>query len=191
MNALDNIERTLEEWGQSLRGGGGTNVATHGLQPRDVLHAVLTTLEENRVEGLDHKIYAPNDYTVQLNLDDEERSRLLPFLGADELEAAVQRFCQERKYNFRGPLALQVVDAGIVRVEEDYPSSLDPRGARPTTEGTVLKKVLVMARFNVPQIRETELSRQFALPATPPPAVTDHDVERRTPPTFAESPYRV
>src|SRR5689334_11020684 len=82
MNALENIERTLEELGQNLRGG----TSMHGLQPKDVLHAVLTALEENRVEGLDHKLYAPNAYTVQLNLDDEERARLLPFLGHEELE---------------------------------------------------------------------------------------------------------
>ena len=50
MNALDNIERSLEEWGHNLRGG----TSSHGLQPRDVLHTVLSSMEENRVEGLDH-----------------------------------------------------------------------------------------------------------------------------------------
>src|SRR5579872_2282681 len=105
MSILENIDRTLEEWGQHLRGG---SAPAHGLQPRDVLRHVLAALEDNRVEGLDHKIYAPNVFMVSLNLDDEERSRLMPFLGHEELEAAIQRYCQERKYQFRGALQVQL-----------------------------------------------------------------------------------
>src|SRR4051812_36577366 len=163
MNALENIERTLEELGQNLRGGN----SGHGLQPRDVLHAVLGSLEENRVEGLDHKLYAPNAYTVQLNLDDEERARLLPFLGHEELEAAIQRYCQERKYNFRGPLTIEVVDAGVLEPapEPDYPADLDPRGTRPKARPAAPRKVIVHSRFNVPAT--TDLASQFVLPTEP------------------------
>ena len=182
MNAIENIERTLEELGQNLRGG----ASTQGLQPRDVLHAVLSSLEENRVEGLDHKIYAPNAYTVQLYLNDEERSRLLPFLGHEELEASIQRYCQERKYNFRGPLALEVIEAGITAQEVDYPPNLDPRGTRPNARSGGPKKVIVHSRFNVPPAWDSELARQFVTPTTPMP-MTDHDVDRRNPPTYADS----
>src|SRR5437016_4662905 len=108
MNAIERVDKALEPLAQNLRGGPSTGHST-GLQPRDALHRILAALEDNRVEGLDHKIYAPNHYTVELNFNDEERQRLLPFLGRDELEAAIQRYCQEHKYGFRGPLELQIM----------------------------------------------------------------------------------
>ncbi len=183
MNALENIERALEELGQNLRGG----ASTHGLQPRDVLHAVLSSLEENRVEGLDHKVYAPNAFTVQLNLDEEERSRLLPFLGHEELEASIQRYCQERKYHFRGPLALEVVDAGVSLQELNDPPALDPRGNHPHAHTTGPTKVVVHSRFNVPPSWGTELAQQFVTPPAQPVPTPERDMERRSPPTFADS----
>ncbi len=183
MNALENIERTLEELGHNLRGDSHTS----GLQPKDVLDSVLNSLEENRVEGLDHKIYAPNIYTVQLYLNDDERSRLLPFLGHEELEAGIQRYCQERKYHFRGPLALEVVDAGPITRQTDYAADLDPRGARPHARpADDPKKAMVISRFDVPATAETELSSQFAAPAPEPIPLTDHDLDRRSPPTYAD-----
>ena len=183
MNALENIERALEELGHNLRGGAPTT----GLQPKDVLHSVLNSLEENRIEGLDHKIYAPNAYTVQLYLDDEERSRLLPFLGHEELEAGIQRYCQERKYHFRGPLALVVVDAGLITRQTDYTADLDPRGARPhARQADDPKKAVVISRFDVPATAESELASQFAAPALELMPLTDHDLDRRSPPTYAD-----
>ena len=106
MSILESIDRTLTEWGQNLRGGAAST--SHGMQPRDVLRHVLAALEDNRVEGLDHNIYAPNVFLVSLNLEEEERSRLLPFITHEELEAAIQRYCQERKYQFRGALQVQL-----------------------------------------------------------------------------------
>ena len=159
MNAIENIERTLEELGQSLRGGGAAHV--NGLQPRDVLHTVLESLEEHRIEGLDHKIYAPNAYTVQLALDDEERSRLLPFLGHEELEASIQRYCQERKYHFRGPLALKVVNTNVAEAaESEAVPNLDPRGTRPVLRSEAATKVRVLSQFDVPQTSAPEMNSQ-------------------------------
>ena len=186
MNALENIERSLEQLSHNLRGG----ASPHGLQPRDVLHAILSSLEENRVEGLDHKLYAPNAYTVQLNLDDEERGRLLPFLGHEELEASIQRYCQEHKYNLRGPLCLDVVDAGITAQDADYPADLDPRGTRPKARPASARKVIVHSRFNVPPSWDSELASQFLTPAGPPAPMSDHDMDRRSPPTYAGSVNR-
>jgi hypothetical protein len=181
MNALDNIERTLEEWGQNLRGGG---TSTQGLQPRDVLHTVLESLEQNRVEGLDHKIYAPNNYTVELRLDDEERARLMPFLGHEELEAAIQRYCQERKYHFRGPVALQVLEAGPAQA---YAPELHPRGTHVSAPAPVeAKKVAVQSRFDVPQNWDSDLANQFATPADGVFPATEHDLSRRDFPTYAD-----
>ena len=183
MNALDNIERTLEEWGQNLRGG----TSTQGLQPRDVLHTLLSSLEAERVEGLDHKIYAPNAYTIELHLNEEERSRLLPFLGHEELEASVQHYCQEHKYQFRGPLSLQVMDSGYVGHEAAYSASAGASGAHPATE---TKKVVVHSRFDVPQNWNADADRtyQAATPIAVP--ISDHDMDRREIPSAPTRVYR-
>jgi hypothetical protein len=184
MNALDNIERTLEEWGQNLRGG----TSAHGLQPRDVLHAVLASLEHNRVEGLDHKMYAPNAYTVELHLDEEERARLLPFIGNEDLEAAIERYCGEHKYQFRGPLSLQVVDAGPSPVYP--PEGETPRPAE-SAQTYAARKVVVQSRFDVSQAQsrswDPELARQFVTPDGTSYPASEHDLQRRDVPTYAGS----
>lgn len=178
MNALENIERTLEEWGQQLRGG----TSTHGLQPRDVLRAVLTSLEANRVEGLDHKMYAPNAYTVYLNLDDEERSRLMPFLGHEELEAAIERYCGERKYQFRGALGLQVVEGPLT-------SDLTSPDEQHTSRSAEAKKIDVQSRFDVSQMDsqtyDSELARQFVTPTDSVRTLSNSESVRSDPPTYA------
>lgn len=181
MNAINNIERTLEEWGQNLRGG----TSAHGLQPKDVLQTVLKSLEANRVEGLDHRIYAPNSYTVELRLEEEERSRLLPFVNRDELEDAIQRYCQERKYHFRGPLALQVVEAPA-SATADYPQETNSADTRDGSS-SVDKKVVVQSRFDVPKDWDSDLARQFVMPAGH--SASEHDAQRRetsvgSPPTY-------
>ena len=194
MNALENIERTLEEWGQNLRGGSSVS----GMQPRDVLKAVLSSLEADRVEGLDHKIYAPNAYTVELHLNEEERSRMLPFLGREELEAAIQRYCQERKYQFRGPLALQVVDAGFTGLQASHGGATDAvDSTRHRTEGE--HKVVVHSRFDVPQgwqpnaqpmTQATEMSPvQSMSPMQPITTTSDHDIDRRDIPSSSARVY--
>jgi len=126
MNALDNIERTLEEWGQNLR---GNTHAGHGMQPRDVLRAVLSSLEKNRVEGLDHKLYAPNEYRVELRLDPEETSRLMPFTGDAELKDAIERYCRERKYQFRGPLNVHVTTTHAIPMNPGITSKTEVASA--------------------------------------------------------------
>ena len=51
------------------------------------------------------KSYARLSQTIDIF---RERSRLLPFITHEELEAAIQRYCQERKYQFRGALQVQL-----------------------------------------------------------------------------------
>ncbi len=185
MNALDNIERTLEEWGQNLRGG----TAPHGLQPRDVLRAVLESLEHNRVEGLDHRVYAPNAYTVQLYLDEEERSRLLPFVGREELEAAVQRYCDSHKYQFRGPLAIQVAESSWDAAPTAPADDVLPRDGNIIVEEAATKTI-IQSRFDVIPNWDSDLARQFVLPPDSGATRSDHDIQRRDIPTYAGSSRR-
>lgn len=162
MNAIERIDQALEQWAQNLRGGASPGQST-GLQPRDVLHRILAALEDNKVEGLDHKVYAPNNYIVELNFNDEERQRLLPFLGRDELEGAIQRYCQEHKYGFRGPLELQMLSAPPSaqpyiphreqNIDAPYPGTPvaenPPAGYNPPTSDPMHNKVQVRATYHV------------------------------------------
>ncbi len=152
MNAIERIDRALDQWAQSLRG----HTPGPGLQPKDVLHRILHTLEENRIEGLDNQLYAPNAYEVILHLAPEEQQRLLPFLGREELEAAITRYCQEHKYHFRGPLTVQVR-------EEPFPR---------TAPETAQDKVQVVCRYQVSESymeeADADQAKIYPLPTSAP-----------------------
>jgi len=178
MNAIDNIERTLEEWGQNLRGETHT---AHGMQPRDVLKAVLSSLEKNRVEGLDHKQYAPNQYRVEMRLDPEESSRLAPFTGEAELRAAIERYCHEKKYLLRGPLVVQVMMAQSLPMNQ----GIEPAAVRRSQADPYAEKVIVHSGFEGAQASDAA----GAWSATQPPVYnmpvsdnrvpSEHDLGRR------------
>jgi len=178
MNALDNIERTLEEWGQNLRGNTHTG---HGMQPRDVLKAVLNSLEKNRVEGLDHKLYAPNNYRIELRLDPEETYRLLPFTGDAEIKAAIERYCQERKYQFRGPLAVQVMTTQAIPVNP----GIEPRNGASGPADPYADKVMVHSGFDGAQAVNHSIewsaspAAQYDAPADYPQTVSEHQLDRQ------------
>jgi len=178
MNALDNIERTLEQWSESLRGS--THVG-HGMQPRDVLRAVLHSLEQNRVEGLDHKLYAPNNYRIEMRLDPEETARLLPFTSEDELRRAVERYCQERKYLLRGPLTVQVMTTQSIPMNP----GIDASAAKHNPADPYADKVIVHSGFGGAQplgdasaYSPVTAQRQPMPPDYSRPA-SDHDLSRR------------
>jgi hypothetical protein len=181
MNAIERIDKALEQWAQNLRGG-QPQAQHQGLQPKDVLHRVLAALEDNRVEGLDHKTYAPNHYTVQLNFDDEERQRLLPFLGREELEGAVHRYCEEHKYNLRGPLEMKITSGAApvsVSHREQNSETLSaeasasesqnakvypPEGQTPTKNDLLRQKVQVYCTYDV-----TDMQAETYQPVTREP----------------------
>ena len=177
MNAIDNIERTLEQWGENLRGNTSTG---HGMQPRDVLKAVLNSLEQNRVEGLDHKLYAPNNYRVELRLDPDEAARLTPFTGEAELRGAIERYCQEKKYQFRGPLAVQVMTSQSVPMNP----GIEPRSASQRSADPFAGKVVVHSGFDGAQATNDPAwsgtpAAQFDVPVDYTQTISEHDIERR------------
>jgi len=180
MNALDNIERTLEQWGENLRGNTHTG---HGMQPRDVLRAVLHSLEQNRVEGLDHKLYAPNNYRIDLRLDSDETSRLMPFTGEPELKSAIERYCQEKKYLFRGPLTLQVMTSQALPVNP----GVAPRAQGERPAEAYADKVAVHSGFDgaLPADWTSAPQARYDVPVDYSRTVSDHDVERRDLPPMA------
>jgi hypothetical protein len=106
MNILDKINHSMDDWVDSMRASGD-----QGMQPRDVLQKVLAAMEHDRITGLDGKHYVPNRYEVALLLPDPaERARLLPFIGEEEMETAIQRYCQQHQYQMRGPLEVSIIN---------------------------------------------------------------------------------
>lgn len=159
MNTIEKIDRAIEDWVHNLRG----SFSDSTLQPKDVLHTILQELEANRIEGLDNQFYAPNYYVIELHLDDEERARLLPFIGREDLETAIRAYCEKHKYLFRGPLELRVVAEPQRLREERLALESDEE---PTEEK---EKIRVVSRF--------EVNEQ----ATVPPALNTMDWEAPEP----------
>jgi hypothetical protein len=147
MNTIERINAALEDWVDSLRGGHQPRGQhTTGLQPKDVLRKILAALEENRVEGLDNKQYVPNLYAIELTLEDpEEKGRLLPFLGKEELAAAIERYCEQHQYILRGPLEITLMEAA-------RPASTDPNAPSPQEPR---ERVVVHCRFDIPPTETT------------------------------------
>lgn len=107
MDLLEKINRAFGTWYEGLFG------ATDDVRPRDILRAIFTALEENRKEGVDGRVYAPNLYTVDIAPDDdEEREYLLTFLVCKELETAVYRYCEQNRYAIRGALNFTIHEVG-------------------------------------------------------------------------------
>lgn len=99
MDLLEKINRSFASWYEGLFGG------SDDVRPRDILRRILTALEDNRKEGFDNRVYVPNQYVLEINVDDEEEKEyLLSFLERDELEAAIRRYCQQNHYHIRGAL---------------------------------------------------------------------------------------
>src|ERR1044071_2011104 len=99
MEIFEKINRGFGGWYEGLFGG------SDDVRPRDILRRILTALEEHRKEGIDGKVYVPNQYILEISVDDEEEKEyLLSFLDREELEAAIRRYCQQNHYNVRGGL---------------------------------------------------------------------------------------
>jgi pSer/pThr/pTyr-binding forkhead associated (FHA) protein len=62
-------------------------------------------IEACREEGLDGRVYVPNQYLLEIDArDEEEKEFLLSFLDRSELEEIVRRYCEENQYTIRGAL---------------------------------------------------------------------------------------
>ena len=99
MELFEKINRAFGGWYEGLFGSGDD------VRPKDVLRRILTTLEENRKEGFDSKVYVPNQYILEITVNDpEEKEYLLSFLDREELESVVRRYCQQNNFHIRGAL---------------------------------------------------------------------------------------
>src|SRR5256885_16145336 len=62
-------------------------------------------MEDHRKEGFDNRIYVPNQYVLEIAVnDEEEKEYLLAFVDREKLEPAIRRYCQQNHYHIRGPL---------------------------------------------------------------------------------------
>lgn len=128
MDIFEKINKAFGGWYEGLFGG------TDDVRPKDILRKILTALEEHRKEGFDNKVYVPNQYILDIAVDDpEEKEYLLSFLDREELETAIRRYCQQNHYHIRGALDFTIneldVDADTrkrekVRVRCRYDSKL-------------------------------------------------------------------
>src|SRR2546423_1444184 len=99
MEIFERINRAFGGWYEGLFGG------SDDVRPKDILRKILVALEEHRKEGFDSRIYVPNQYILEIAVDDaEEKEYLLSFLDRDELGAAIRRYCQQNHYHIRGAL---------------------------------------------------------------------------------------
>lgn len=99
MDLFEKINRAFGSWYEGLFGG------SDDVRPKDILRKILVALEEHRKEGFDNKIYVPNQYILEIAVDDEEEKEyLLSFLDRDELQQAIHRYCRQNNYHVRGAL---------------------------------------------------------------------------------------
>lgn len=99
MDLFEKINRSFGSWYEGLFGG------SEDVRPKDILRRILAALEDHRKEGFDNRVYVPNQYILEIAVEDEEEKEyLLSFLDRDELEAAVRRYCQQNHYHIRGAL---------------------------------------------------------------------------------------
>jgi pSer/pThr/pTyr-binding forkhead associated (FHA) protein len=141
MDVFEKINRAFGGWYEGLFG------ASDDVRPKDVLRRILAALEEHRKEGFDSKVYVPNQYILEIAVDDpEEKEYLLSFLDREELETAIRRYCQQNHYHIRGKLDFTVkeVEPGEgearrrekVRVKCRYDSKLAAEKEIPAPEAS-------------------------------------------------------
>ncbi len=126
MDLFEKFNRSFGSWYEGLFGG------SDDVRPKDILRLILTAIEDNRKEGFDNRVYVPNQYILEIAVnDEEEKEYLLAFLDRAELEAAIRRCCKQNNYHIRGPLEFTVK-------EVDDPAIASKRG----------EKVRVRCRYN-------------------------------------------
>src|SRR5436309_816501 len=107
MDLLEKINRSFGSWFEGLFG-------TDDVRPKDIFHKITTAMADHRKEGIDSRVYVPNQIILEINVhDEEEKEYLLSFLNKDELEAAIRRYCKQNSFEIRGAL-----DFTVKEVEE-------------------------------------------------------------------------
>jgi pSer/pThr/pTyr-binding forkhead associated (FHA) protein len=152
MDILEKINRVFAGWYEGLFAAG------EDVRPKDILRKVLFTLESYRKEGLDNQVYVPNQYVLELALeDDEEREALLSFLDEEELCAVIRRYCQQNRYAIRGDLEVTIKEVPV----ESLPAK---------------ERVRVRCRFTAPKRTKTAASAPIVTaPASPPLESAEED----------------
>ena len=99
MEIFEKINKAFGGWYEGLFGGSGD------VRPKDILRKIFVAMEDHRKEGFDNKVYVPNQYILEIAVnDEEEKEYLLSFLDREELETAIRRYCQQNHYHIRGGL---------------------------------------------------------------------------------------
>lgn len=138
MDILEKINRVFAGWYEGLFAAG------EDVRPKDILRKVLFTLESYRKEGFDNQVYVPNQYVLEIALeDDEERETLLSFLDEEELCAVIRRYCQQNRYAIRGDLQVMIKEV--------------PRETMPAKE-----RVRVRCRYTAPKHTRTAVPNPLA-----------------------------
>ncbi|HLJ54558.1 MAG TPA: FhaA domain-containing protein [Chthonomonadaceae bacterium] len=157
MDLFEKFNRSFGSWYEGLFGG------SDDVRPKDILRLILAAIEDNRKEGFDNRVYVPNQYVLEIAVnDEEEKEYLLAFLDRSELEAAIQRCCRQNNYHIRGPLEFTVK-------EVDDPAIASKRG----------EKVRVRCRYSTkiaaaPEPAKPARDPRVALPPAEP------EIEERT-----------
>jgi len=153
MDLFEKINKAFGSWYEGLFGG------SDDVRPKDILRKILTALEEHRKEGFDSKVYVPNQFILEIAVDDEEEKEyLLSFLDREELETAIRRYCQQNHYHIRGAL-----DFTIKEVERE-------------ADGRKREKVRVRCRY------DSKLAAQKSVPSPPGPNAPGGEPQRARPP---------
>src|SRR2546423_6428322 len=151
MEIFERINRAFGGWYEGLFGG------SDDVRPKDILRKILVALEEHRKEGFDSRIYVPNQYILEIAVDDaEEKEYLLSFLDRDELGAAIRRYCQQTHYHIGGAL-----DFTIKEVETE-------------ADGKRRDKVRVRCRYDSKLAAEKAATEPAVAEPSAPPAEEEH-----------------
>ena len=152
MDLFEKFNRSFGSWYEGLFGG------TDDVRPKDILRLILSAIEDNRKEGFDNRVYVPNQYVLEIAVnDEEEKEYLLAFLDRAELEAAIRRCCKQNNYHIRGALEFTVK-------EVDDPTIATKRG----------EKVRVRCRYNT-KISAPEPPRSISALSVPSAPPTDQE----------------
>ena len=138
MELFEKMNRAFGGWYEGLFG------ASDDVRPKDILRKIFTAMEDHRKEGFDNKVYVPNQYILEIAVDDEEEKEyLLSFLDRSELETAIRRYCQQNNYLIRGGLDFTIKEVepasdadrkGKVRVRCRYDSKIAAETPLPAPE---------------------------------------------------------
>jgi pSer/pThr/pTyr-binding forkhead associated (FHA) protein len=103
MDLMERIHRTFGSWYEGLFG------AEDEIRPKEVMRRILSTVEQNRKEGVDNKVYVPNQIVLEICVpDEEEREFLYSFLDCGELAESIRRYCSQNGYHIRGELEISL-----------------------------------------------------------------------------------